>query len=69
MKKSLSPECKQECDSLKAICESKKKQLDLSHMKMADELNLSQTAISHYLNGVNALNLKCSARFAKLLNV
>ncbi|CDL86618.1 LexA family protein [Xenorhabdus cabanillasii] len=69
MKKKLTTEQLADAKRLKDIFESKKKQLGISQEKFADELGKSQGAISHYLNGTNALNLEIAADFANKLGV
>ncbi|WP_086956635.1 LexA family protein [Xenorhabdus innexi] len=69
MKKKLTTEQLADARRLKAIYESKKKQLGISQEKFADELGKSQGAISHYLNGINALNLEIAADFANKLGI
>ncbi|MEX0447270.1 LexA family protein [Xenorhabdus sp. SGI246] len=69
MKKKLTTEQLADAKRLKDIYESKKKQLGISQEKFADELGKSQGAISHYLNGTNALNLEIAADFANRLGV
>ncbi len=69
MKKKLTAEQLADAKRLKDIYVSKKKQLGISQEKFADELGKSQGAISHYLNGTNALNLEIAAYFANKLEV
>lgn len=52
---------------LKALYESKKKELGITQADIANELDISQGAVGHYLNGRNPLNLPVAAVFAKLL--
>lgn len=66
-KKPLSAEKKQECLQLKAIFESKKRELGLTQEKLAHALDMNQSSVSHYLNGVNPLNASVAASFAKIL--
>lgn len=56
-----------ECSALKRIYNAKKKELGLSQEKVAEAFGMSQTAISMYLNGMNALNVMSAARFSSLL--
>lgn len=56
-----------ECNALKRIYNAKKKELGLSQEKVAEAFGMSQTAISMYLNGLNALNVMSAARFSSLL--
>jgi predicted transcriptional regulator len=68
-KKVLSPEHAREADTLKAIFELKKKELGVTHEVVAAELDISQGAVSHYLNGKNPLNVRAASVFAKLLKI
>jgi len=52
---------------LRAIWESKKQELKLTQVTVADEIGTSQSAISQYLNGTIALNTDAVLVFAKLL--
>ncbi|MEG1466712.1 MAG: LexA family transcriptional regulator [Hafnia sp.] len=67
--KTLTPDQLEDAKRLKAIYEAKKKTLGLTQQSIADELNASQGAVGHYLNGRNALNTKAAAVFAKMLNI
>ncbi|CDG21781.1 Repressor protein CI [Xenorhabdus poinarii G6] len=69
MKKKLTAEQLAEAARLKALFESRKKQLGISQEILAEEIGKTQSAISHYLNGINALNLEMAAFFAQKLNV
>lgn len=66
-KKEITTEQKQECAALKSIYEAKKAELGLTQMTLSDELDMSQGAISHYLNGVNPLNAPVASAFARIL--
>lgn len=68
-KKPLPPEKKDECQRLKAIFNSKKNELGLTQEKLAHALEMNQSSVSHYLNGVNPLNASVAASFAKILRV
>lgn len=68
-KKPLTPEEKAECLALKAIFVSKKKELDLTQDSFGAALGISQAGASHYLNGVNALNLPVAIKAAEILKV
>lgn len=68
-KKALDPARKAECDKLKAIFNSKKRDLGLTQEKLAHALDMNQSSVSHYLNGVNPLNAQAAASFAKILGV
>ena len=52
---------------LLAIWESKRQELKLTQVTVADEIGTSQSAISQYLNGTIALNTDAVIVFAKLL--
>ncbi|UAN58016.1 LexA family transcriptional regulator [Serratia sp. JSRIV004] len=69
MKRTLTTEQLEDAAQLKALYESKKKQLGITQQQIADALDISQSAVGHYLNGRNALNLKVASVFAKILGV
>jgi predicted transcriptional regulator len=52
---------------LRAIWVSKKQELKLTQVAIADEIGTSQSAISQYLNGTIELNTDAVIVFAKLL--
>jgi predicted transcriptional regulator len=54
---------------LAAIYAEKERQLGLTHILLAEALSISQGAVSHYLNGDNALTSKVASVFADLLQV
>ncbi len=68
-KRELTPEQKEECLRLNAIYELRKSDLKLTQAKVSEDLGVNQSAVSHYLNGTNALNVNTASKFAKLLNV
>lgn len=68
-KKALDPARKAECDKLKAIFNSKKRDLGLTQEKLAHALDMNQSSVSHYMNGVNPLNAQAAAAFARILGV
>lgn len=68
-KKPLPPDRKEECLRLKAIFNSRKSDLGLTQEKLAHALEMNQSSVSHYLNGVNPLNTSVAAAFARLLGV
>jgi SOS-response transcriptional repressor LexA len=68
-KRALTPEELRECNALKAIYRFSKSSHGLSQGDLAEELGVSQSAISMYMNGVNALNLPIALKFAKVLKV
>ncbi|SFU28342.1 LexA family protein [Xenorhabdus koppenhoeferi] len=69
MKKKLTAEQLADATRLKELFESKKKQLSISQETLAEEIGKTQSAISHYLNGINALNLEMATYFAQKLGV
>ncbi len=66
-KKHLTTEQLEDAKRLKALYESKKKQLGITQYTIADELNISQGAVGHYLNGRIALNVPIASGFARIL--
>lgn len=66
-KKPLAPELLAECQAAKELFLAKKNALKLSQQKIADELGISGVSVSHYLNGINALNARFAATFARLI--
>lgn len=56
-----------ECNALKSIFMAKKKALGLTQEKIAEAFGMTQTAISMYLNGQNALNVMTAAKFSSVL--
>lgn len=68
-KRTLTPEQKRDAERLKAIYESKKKELGISQQDIADALGISQGAVGHYLNGRNPLNFRVATVFSKALKV
>lgn len=68
-KKEITEEQKKECDQLKRIFEQKKLELKFSQAEVAEAFGISQSAINHYLNGINALNAQIATKFAKLLHI
>lgn len=56
-----------ECAALKKIYMAKRKELGLTQEKLAEAFGMSQTGVSMYLNGHNALNVMSAARFSSLL--
>ncbi|OLS61541.1 LexA family transcriptional regulator [Pseudomonas putida] len=68
-KRALSEDRKAECLRLKAIFNSKKKDLGLTQEKLAHQLEMNQSSVSHYLNGVNPLNAQVAAAFSRILKV
>lgn len=68
-KKPLAADKKDECLRLKAVFNRKKKDLGLTQEKLAHALEMNQSSVSHYLNGVNPLNVPVASAFAKILEV
>lgn len=68
-KSKLTTEQLQDSARLKALYESKKKFLGITQQDIADELNITQSAVGHYLNGRNALNVSSALMFARILGV
>lgn len=66
-KRTLTTEQLEDASRLKALYESKKKELEITQADIADELGISQGAVGHYLNGRNPLNLPVAAVFARIL--
>ncbi|CNH89382.1 LexA family protein [Yersinia enterocolitica] len=68
-KRVLTTEQLEDAMRLKALYESKKKSLGITQQVIANELDISQGAVGHYLNGRNPLNLNVAAVFASFLQV
>ena len=68
-KKPLPPEKKEECLRLKALFNARKNELGLTQEKLAHALEMNQSSVSHYLNGINPLNASVAAAFARILGV
>lgn len=68
-KKSLSAEQINESRQLKQIYLDKRNALCINQQDLADAIDAGQAAVSHYMNGVNALNLKVASAFAQILQV
>ena len=67
--KLLTTEQLEDAKRLKALYESKKKTLGITQQHIADEMNITQSAVGHYLNGRNALNISSAVMFSKILDV
>ncbi|WP_426784527.1 LexA family protein [Serratia sp. 2C06] len=65
----LTTEQLKDAERLKALYESKKKRLGITQQHIADAMNITQSAVGHYLNGRNALNISAAMMFAKTLDV
>lgn len=68
-KKPLTTEQFRDAQRLKALYESKKKELKITQYTIADALGVSQGAVGHYMNGRIALNVPMVTEFARILNV
>ncbi|WP_448682616.1 LexA family protein [Pseudomonas nicosulfuronedens] len=68
-KRTLTPIEEAECKALKQIFQKKKRDLGLTQSSVAEAFGMTQTAISMYLNGANALNVRIASLFARLLQV
>ncbi|MGU3412861.1 LexA family protein [Enterobacteriaceae bacterium C34A] len=68
-KKDLSPAQAAAAQRLKMLYEAKKKLLGVTQQSIADELDITQGAVGHYLNGRNPLNPAVAAVFARLLQI
>jgi phage repressor protein C with HTH and peptisase S24 domain len=68
-KKPLPPDRKEECLRLKALFNSRKSDLGLTQEKLAHALDMNQSSVSHYLNGVNPLNAPVASAFARILGI
>ncbi|WP_324029297.1 helix-turn-helix domain-containing protein [Pantoea sp. JZ2] len=67
--KRLTTEQLEDAKRLKALYESKKKSLGITQQYIADEMHITQSAVGHYLNGRNALNISSALMFARILAV
>jgi len=68
-KKPLTPDQLADAARLKAIFESKKKELGLSQETLAERMGMGQSGIAQLLNGSNAIGPSHAARLAKILRV
>lgn len=66
-KRELTQEEKAECAALKDIYVAKRAQLKLTQEDIANELGISQGAVSMYFSGRNAINLEFALKISKLL--
>lgn len=69
IKKPLPADRKDECLRLKELFNDKKKELGLTQEKLAHALDMNQSSVSHYLNGVNPLNVPVASAFARILKI
>ncbi|WP_031762031.1 LexA family transcriptional regulator [Pseudomonas aeruginosa] len=58
-----------ECQALRHIYSAKRRELGLTQSSIAEAFRMSQTAISMYMNGSNALNAAVAAKFSTILEV
>lgn len=68
-KKVLTADQTDDAYRLKTLYEAGKKRLGLTQQSIADELDITQGAVAHYLNGRNPLNPSVASAFARLLHV
>ncbi|KGA24932.1 repressor [Pectobacterium brasiliense] len=68
-KKTLTREQLEAARKLKALYQSKKKELNVTQYTIADELGISQGAVGHYLNGRIALNVPVASGFSRILQI
>lgn len=68
-KRPLPEDRKEECRRLKALFTAKKSSLGLTQEKLAHALEINQSSVSHYLNGINPLNALVASAFARILEV
>ena len=68
-KKPLTPEQVADAGRLKAIFDSKKKDLGLSQETLAERLGMGQSGVAQLLNGANAIGPSHAAKLAKILGV
>lgn len=68
-KKPLTPEQVADASRLKAIFESKKKELGWSQETLAEHIGMGQSGIAQLLNGSNAIGASHAAKLAKALKV
>lgn len=58
-----------ECSELKRLFLERKADLKITQASAAEFIGVTQSAVNHYLNGINALNAPIASQFAKLLNI
>ena len=68
-KKPLTNEQLADAARLKAIFESRKKDLGLSQETLAEMMGMGQSGVAQLLNGANAINATHAAQFAKILGI
>lgn len=68
-KRTLTPEQAEECERLKNIYRATSRSRRVTQSAVADALNITQAAVSHYLNGKNPLNTRVAAVFSQMLEI
>lgn len=68
-KRTLNTTEQAECRALKSLFLEKREELGLTQASMAEMMGVSQTAVSMYMNGYNALNVSAASKFAQILGV
>ena len=68
-KRILNPDQAAECERLKHIFKARARSAGVTQLDIAEELGITQAAVSHYLNGVNPLNARVAAVFSKNLRI
>ncbi|MGL4725742.1 MAG: LexA family protein [Scandinavium sp.] len=68
-KKDITPAQAEDAKRLKNLYEAKKKLLGVTQQSIADELDITQGAVAHYLNGRNPLNPSIARIFAQQLQI
>jgi transcriptional regulator with XRE-family HTH domain len=65
----LTPQEQEECKRLKAVWETWRSRHGHNQQWLADQLGMNQSAVSHYLNGRNAVNAALLVKIKKVLGV
>lgn len=68
-KKVITETNRKESARLKTLYREASRQTGITQEAIAENLGVSQGAVSHYLNGHNALNLNAAVAFSRLLGV
>lgn len=68
-KKPLTPEQSSAAKMLKAIYDSKKRELGLSQELLAEKMGMGQSGVAQLLNGSNAIGPGHAAKFAAILGI
>lgn len=58
-----------ECERLKNTYKARARAARVTQLDIAEELGITQAAVSHYLNGINPLNARVAAVFSKFLRI